>query len=275
MTTNPPDATPGSTEASTSEPSDTKKHAPLVLPEHGELDARAVAPPALFHERAAALGVSFAPGEIERLGLYLGYLLWTNERMNLTAIRDAGEAWMRHILDSLALLGPLSELEDGSAVIDVGSGGGVPGIPLAIVLPQLRFTLLEATTKKARFLEQVAKRLDLENVEVVNERAERAAADGSEHRGRFDAVVARALGPLRVAVELTVPFGRVGSLILLVKGERADEELADARKALHALHATHSGTIETSTGRIVVLEKRRETPRIYPRKVGDPKRSPL
>ena len=271
MTTNPPDATPGSAEAS----ADSKKRALLVLPEREELDTAAVAPPAEFLERAAAMGITFAPGEVERLGLYLGYLLWTNERMNLTGIRDAGEAWTRHILDSLALLAPLSELGDGSAVIDVGSGGGVPGIPLAIVLPHMRFTLLEATTKKARFLEQVAKRLDLENIEVVNKRAEDAAADGSEHRGRFDAMVARAVGPLRVVAELTVPFGRVGSLVLLVKGEKADEELADAKKALHALHATHSGTIETPTGRIVVLEKRRETPRIYPRKVGDPKRSPL
>ncbi len=271
MTTNPRGAIPGSAEASTSEGTD--RRGPLMLPERDELDA--VVPPAEFVERARALGVSFASGEVERLGLYLGYLLWANERVNLTAIRDAGEAWTRHILDSLALLAPLSELSDGSRVVDVGSGGGVPGIPLAIALPNLRFTLVEATTKKARFLEQVVQKLGLENVEVVNERAEVAAGEGSKHRGRYDAVVARAVGPLRVVAELTVPFGRVGSLVLLVKGERAAEELAEAKKALHSLHATHSGTIETPTGRIVVLEKRRETPRMYPRKVGDPKRSPL
>jgi 16S rRNA (guanine527-N7)-methyltransferase len=271
MTTIPPDATPGSAAQS----SEKKERAPFELPNREALDASVITPPDDFLSRADQAGISFEPGDVERLGFYLGYLLDANERMNLTGIRDAGEAWTRHILDALTLLAPLSELADGAAIVDIGSGGGVPGIPLAIVLPGVRFSLLEATTKKAHFLTQVAAKLDLGNVEVLNDRAEQAAAEGSIHRARFDAVVARAVGPLRVVAELAVPFGKVGALILLVKGERADEELSDARRALHSLHTTHAGTIETPTGRIVVLEKRRQTPRMYPRKVGDPKRSPL
>ena len=248
---------------------------PLRLPDPQALDAATRLPPASFIESAAELGVTFEPGDTERLGLFLAYLLWANERINLTAIRDPAEAWTRHILDALTLLGPLSQLPPGAAVIDIGSGGGLPGIPLAITLPRVRFTLLEATGKKARFLGQVAARLQLPNVEIVNDRAEQAGAEGSALRGSFDAAVARAVGHTRVVAELALPLTRVGGLTLLVKGPRAAEELVEAKRALHALHAAHVGTIATPTGRIVVLEKLRATPACYPRRTGEPGRSPL
>ncbi|MCH8270306.1 MAG: 16S rRNA (guanine(527)-N(7))-methyltransferase RsmG [Planctomycetes bacterium] len=245
------------------------------MPDPEALDAATRLPPASFIESVAELGVAFEPGDTERLGLFLAYLLWANERINLTAIRDPAQAWTRHILDALTLLGPLSQLPPGAAVIDIGSGGGLPGIPLAITLPRVRFTLLEATGKKARFLEQVAARLQLPNVEIVNDRAEQAGAEGSALRGRFDAAVARAVGHTRVVAELALPLTRVGGLTLLVKGPRAAEELVEAKRALHALHAAHVGTITTPTGRIVVLEKLRATPACYPRRTGEPGRAPL
>ncbi|MCL4742323.1 MAG: 16S rRNA (guanine(527)-N(7))-methyltransferase RsmG [Phycisphaerales bacterium] len=252
-------------------------------------DAHAIAPTPEFLAAAGAVGVEFEPGDVERLGRYLGLLLETNRSFNLTAITEPAQAWMRLIFDALTLLPLLADLPKRGRVLDVGSGGGLPGVPLAILMPNLEFTLLEATGKKAEFLGTVAARLGLTNLAVVNERAERAAHDrGSKGertepgvagtvglRGSFDAVTARALGPLATAAELTVPFAKVGGLILLVKGQRAEEELAEAQEALHLLHASHAATVETPTGRIVVLEKFHHTPKAYPRRDGEPKRTPL
>jgi len=231
--------------------------------------------PEAFLLACEEMGVAFDGGDVEKLGRYLDLLLEANRTTNLTAIKDPHEAWTRHVQDSLTLIAPLSQVPAGGRVIDVGSGGGCPGVPLAICMPHLRFTLLEATGKKAAFLESVVRELGLENVTILNGRAEAFGAFKSPHREAYDAVVARAVGPMAVVAELTVPFARVGGLTLLVKGQRADEELADAVGALHALKAVHAATLDTPTGRIVVIEKPGPTPRIYPRRDGEPKRAPL
>lgn len=241
-----------------------------------------------FLKLAADYGIQFEPGDVEKLGRYLAMLLRANESFNLTATRDAAEAWTRHIFDSLTLLPVLAELPQRASVIDVGSGGGLPGIPLAIVVPTLNVTLLEATGKKAEFLRQVVRQLGLANVSVVQERAELAAHDRGEkinqagqslraggHREIYDAAIARAVGPMATIAELCVPFAKVNGRIALIKGQKAEEELAAAGPALHLLKAIHVGTIDTPTGRIVILEKPSATPRLYPRADGEPKRKPL
>ncbi len=238
-------------------------------------DIEPLVPPASFFEGAASLGVEFEPEDLVRLGRFLAMLLETNTRFNLTAIRTPDEAWERHVLDALALVQFLSELPPDARVADVGSGGGVPGLPLAIVLPEVRFTLIEATGKKARFLQAAAEALGLGNVQVISERAEMLGHDREQHRALYDAVLARAVGHLAVVAELCAPLAKVGSLLLLTKGQKAEEELAESKAALHALHLAVAGVIETPTGRVVVLEKRRETPRIYPRRPGEPARAPL
>lgn len=237
--------------------------------------------------------MAFEDGDVERLGRYLGLLLATNAVINLTAIRDAAETWDRHVLDSLTLLPVLGEAEIGEGrervrVLDVGSGGGLPGLVLACVMPDADFVLLDSTEKKCRFLSHAAAELGLANVTVVHDRAEAAGQERGTRvdsggvakregamRERFDVVTARAVGGLATLAELTVPFARVGGLCALIKGQKAEEELAEAKAGLHLLHASHAGTVETPTGRIVVLEKRRATPRLYPRANGEPKRNPL
>jgi len=189
-----------------------------------------------------------APGD------YLARLLAMNEQMNLTAIREPAEAWERHVLDALALVPLLAELGPRARLVDVGSGGGLPGIPLAIALPSLRVTLVEATQKKAAFLVAAAAALELANVSVRAERAEQLVT--GELRGAFDAVTARAVGRLATLVPLTAPFVRRGGLVLLVKGQRADEELAEARGVLAKQRSLHEKTVATPTGRIVVLRRR-------------------
>jgi 16S rRNA (guanine527-N7)-methyltransferase len=226
----------------------------------------------------------FDEGDVERLGLYLAMLMHANTRMNLTAIRDEGEAWEKHIFDALTLVPMLAELEEGASVIDIGSGGGLPGIPLAIVMPKAWFTLVDATKKKIEYLDQVIDGLGLKNVRAINARAEGLGADRGEktpagrvggHRAHYDVAMARGVGQIAMLAELTVPLVKIGGLVLMTKGQRAEEELEAAKAALHMLHTNHAGTIETPTGRIVVLEKQRKTPRDYPRRDGEPKRSPL
>lgn len=251
-------------------------HGPSREPLAFRTDLPALTAPGSFAGEAAALGVEFEPGDIERLGRYLAALMHANTLMNLTAVDDGDAAWSRHVLDSLTLIPLLCEMEAGSMVIDVGSGGGLPGVPLAICMPHVRFTLLEATGKKAAFLSAVVEGLGLANVAVLNARAEEAGQDHHEHRERYDAAIARAVGPVSVIAEITVPFVKPETgRVLLIKGQKAEEELAAAKAALHLLHAQHAGTIETPTGRIVVLEKPRKTPRAYPRAPGEPKRRPL
>jgi 16S rRNA (guanine527-N7)-methyltransferase len=233
-----------------------------------------VTPPAAFLEAAERLGLLFEPGDLERLGRYLELLLEANERFNLTAVKDPDEAWMRHVLDSLTLLPYLATLDTGR-VIDVGSGGGLPGLPLAVGLPDLHFTLLEATGKKANFLAETAAALDLDNVRVVSDRAETIGRDRADHRERYDAVVARAVGKLAVLLELAVPLVKVEGYVLAIKGQAAADEVKAARNALHRLHARVNDLLQTPTGTVVVIEKLRSTPKLYPRRPGEPKRAPL
>ncbi len=234
-------------------------------------------PPDSFLAQAKELGLEFDDGDLARLGLYLALLLDANNAFNLTAIRDPAEAWTRHILDSLTLIPILAELPENSRVIDVGSGGGLPGIPLAITMPSLRFTLLEATGKKAVFLSDLRTPLALANVEVLNQRAESAAHmhKAGGHREKYRAAIARAVGPLAIIAELTAGFVEVGGIVALIKGEKAEQELEEGAKACEMLGVSHVATIPTPTGRIVVLDKVKPISRMYPRPDGEPKRVPL
>lgn len=242
-----------------------------------------------FLTLAADLGIEFEPGDLPRLGLFLALLLRANETTNLTAITDPAQAWIKHIFDALTLVPVLASIEPAEErggrlrIIDVGSGGGVPALPLAIVMPDAKFTLLEATGKKCEFLKSAAGALELRNVEVVQGRAETVAHHrGSKNDGRvnsrrevFDAAIARALGRLAVLVELLGAFVRPGGYVLAVKGAKAEQELEEAAKAMGVMGLRHAETVQTPTGRIVVLEKASRTPRDYPRKDGEPSRRPI
>lgn len=208
----------------------------------------------------------------QQLREYLERLLSENEKFNLTAISDPKDAWDRHVVENLRLL-PL--FESAGNLIDVGSGGGLPGMVLAIARPKLAVTLLEATGKKARFLEQTARGLGVRNVNVVCERAETAGQAGSGLRERFDIVTARAVAPLRVLLELTMPFAKVQGTLVAVKGEQAATELEQAARALSVLGAVHEQSLRHPTATVLLFRKRSSTPVKYPRRPGEPKRSPL
>lgn len=217
------------------------------------------APPPLpipddFAERLAALPVELDDEKLAQIADFLARLLAMNELVNLTAVTDPIEVWTRHALDAATLLPGLVFLTPGGTVMDMGSGGGLPGIILAIARPDLAFTLVEATEKKAAFLTAVSAAIGLTNVTVINDRAEKLMT--TELAASFDVVTARAVGKLPTLLGWTAPFVKSGGRLLLVKGERAEEELVDARKAMMKLFCSHSRTVLTPTGRIVVFKVR-------------------
>jgi len=178
-----------------------------------------------------------------------------------------------HFLDSLACL--LEPIDRGARLLDVGAGGGFPGLPLKIARPDLRLTLLEATGKKARFLEYVVQALGVSDVDILHDRAETAPGAGS-----FDIVVARALGPMAVLLELTLPFCSIGGKVLAAKkGAGISSELQLAGYALQLLGGElaqpRSYELAGEERQIVVVRKVSATPGGYPRRPGMPAKKPL
>jgi len=227
-----------------------------------------------FYRQTAILGIAFDDGDMTKLGQYLDLLLVTNRMFNLTAVKEPSQGWIRHILDSLSLL-PVLVKEEARHVIDVGSGGGLPGIPLAITMPETTFVLVEATGKKAEFLRETVDILQLDNVTIANARAEDIGTKEGGFRDAADAVIARAVGPLPVLLELTVPLAKVDGIVIAIKGEKAQEEIENSKKALHVLHGEVESMDRSTTGTVVVIRKKNHTPQKYPRFPGEPKRDPI
>jgi len=212
----------------------------------------------------------------ERLAAYHALLLDWNSRMDLTNVPEE-EMALRHYADSLLPLAREEWFPAGAGLIDVGTGAGFPGLPLAILRPDLRVTLLDAQRKRCDFLQAAAEKLALDNVRVLHSRAEDAAR--TELREHFDLAVARAVAPLNVLCEYLLPFVREGGRALCWKGPAVREEQADARRAALLL-----GAREEPLARLPIPEREhyvqpyrkiQKTVRQYPRKSGTPSRNPL
>lgn len=239
--------------------------------------------PPLDHARLQAgardLGVELSAEMLAGFDRYATLLRSWNERMNLVSKASLAKIESRHILDSLTAALALGGAPSGN-VIDVGSGAGFPGLPLKIVYPEVELTLVEATQKKAHFLEAAVEALGLAEASVVAERAERLGQDPA-YREAFDVVVARALAPLPVLAEMTLPLCRRGGLVVAYKSPGVDGEAAEARRAIKLLGGAAPQTVEvpanvTGDPRVLVtIEKRGPTPRKYPRRPGLPAKQPL
>ncbi len=235
----------------------------------------------LLYQHARAFGVDLTPIQQEQFEKYYRLLVEWNEKFNLTSITDYTSVQLKHFLDSLSAAPILLRAGvNGKNLLDVGAGAGFPGVALAIALPEMRVTLLEATGKKVRFLDQVTGELGLENVTNVHGRAEEFAHDAKQ-RERFDFVTARALAPMPTLVEYTVPFVRVGGICIAYKAVEAEPETHSSKRGIEILGGRVREIISVKLAdlddvrQLVVIDKIARTPQLYPRAGGLPKRKPL
>lgn len=236
----------------------------------------------ILADGAERLGIRLTPDQLSCFEEYYRELTDWNQRMNLTAITDYHEVQVRHFLDSLTLALVIPPPQEGLPVrlIDVGTGAGLPGIPLKILYPSIKLTLLESVAKKTRFLRHLVDRLKLEDVEIIAGRAEDAAREPSL-RERFDYAVARAVSPLCTLTELTLPFCRLGGQVITPKKGNITEEIEVATSAIALL----GGELQEVKSvylpefgeerKLVVISKVRPTPAKYPRRAGMPAKQPL
>ena len=200
-----------------------------------------------------------------------------NKKINITAITDPKEFLEKNIIDSLAVVG-LDPMEKAKRVLDLGTGGGYPGLPLAIHYPDKEFVLMDSVNKKLGVINDICSKMAIKNVKTVHGRAEDLGWD-KEYRDSFDVVVSRAVAPMPVLVEYALPFVKKGGFFMAYKTEGALEEIASAAKAMEATGG-RLRKIESLPGRetghiLVLVEKLVETPKVFPRKPGEAKKSPI
>lgn len=232
---------------------------------------------------ASKLGIELNARQIEQFELYYHELIAWNKKINLTAITDYSSVQVKHFLDSLTITLAVPEKELAKpefTIIDVGTGAGFPGLPLKILVPQPRLVLIEPTAKKTVFLHHIIQKLELENVEVVNSRAEEAA-HLPLYREQFVLVLSRAVALLPTLVELTLPFCRIGGRFIAQKKGEIEREVDRAKEAISILGGklNQIKTIEMDefddARHLVIIDKIYPTPGKYPRRPGVPKRRPI
>jgi 16S rRNA (guanine527-N7)-methyltransferase len=228
---------------------------------------------------AKKLGLQLTPGQLEQYETYYQELMAWNKRVNLTAITDYEEVQIKHFLDSLTLV-LAQPINTGVRLIDVGTGAGIPGIPLKIAFPSIGLVLLEAVAKKAAFLRHISQKLGLEDVEIVVGRAEEIA-HRSEYREKFDLVLSRAVAPLPTVVELVLPFCAIGGSFIAQKKGGTSEEVSNAARAIDIMggrlrEIRAVDLAEFADKRfLVIIDKLSPTPAKYPRRPGIPAKRPL
>jgi len=230
----------------------------------------------LWNQLAAAAGLSLTEIQDALLNRYLDLLFEANKTMNLTRIDDRATAEVLHIADAMSLLPHLPR--ERHELADVGSGGGVPGIPLAVARPDVRVTLIESTKKKAAFLDRTTAALALLNLRVLPERAEDVAR--GKLRESFDVVTARAVGPMNILVEFCLPLIKTGGKLLAMKGAKTAQELPAAEKAVRLLNGgepiVHPVQLPGAENHVIVeIPKLARTEPRYPRPPSQAKNKPL
>ena len=216
---------------------------------------------------------------IDDFSIYREILVEWNQKMNLTGIEDEKEVFIKHFLDSVSIF-KNGYIKDNMKVIDVGTGAGFPGLPMKIAKRSLDVTLLDSLNKRINFLQEVCKKIYIDDVEFIHGRAEDFGQD-ENYREQYDIATARAVAGLPVLMEFCVPFVKVGGYFICLKGPNADLELEESKKAMETFGVKFIEKIDIKlpeielNHNILVFEKIQNTPSKYPRKAGKPSKSPI
>ncbi|XXM72191.1 16S rRNA (guanine(527)-N(7))-methyltransferase RsmG [Lysinibacillus sphaericus] len=232
-----------------------------------------------FQSSLEEKGISLSPGQLDQFERYYEILVEWNEKMNLTAITDKEEVYLKHFYDSISAAFYI-DFSDVESVCDVGAGAGFPSIPLKICFPHLHITIVDSLNKRISFLNHLSNELGLENTNFFHDRAE-TFGKKKEHRESYDVVTARAVARMSVLSELCLPLVKKGGLFVAMKAASAGEELNIGKKAIATLGGQTEKVFsfvlpeEESERNIVKINKVKETPNKYPRKPGTPNKLPL
>lgn len=235
--------------------------------------------PQAFYQVLIEHGITLTDKQKKQFETYFRLLVEWNEKINLTAITDKEEVYLKHFYDSIAPI--LQGYIDNSplSILDIGAGAGFPSIPMKILYPEIDVTIIDSLNKRINFLNILANELELSGVHFFHGRAEDFGQD-KVFRAKFDIVTARAVARMQVLAELTIPFLKVNGRLIALKAAAAEEELISAEKALKTLFSqvTVNKNYKLPNGddrNITIVSKKKETPNKYPRKAGTPNKKPL
>ncbi|OXT38715.1 16S rRNA (guanine(527)-N(7))-methyltransferase RsmG [Streptococcus agalactiae] len=235
--------------------------------------------PQAFYQVLIEHGITLTDKQKKQFETYFRLLVEWNEKINLTAITDKEEVYLKHFYDSIAPI--LQCYIDNSplSILDIGAGAGFPSIPMKILYPEIDITIIDSLNKRINFLNILANELELSGVHFFHGRAEDFGQD-KVFRAKFDIVTARAVARMQVLAELTIPFLKVNGRLIALKAAAAEEELISAEKALKTLFSqvTVNKNYKLPNGddrNITIVSKKKETPNKYPRKAGTPNKKPL
>lgn len=223
-------------------------------------------------------GIELSNEQRQQFQTYYQMLVEWNEKMNLTSITEEHEVYLKHFYDSIA---PsfYTDLTQPLTICDIGAGAGFPSIPLKIIFPNLHVTIVDSLNKRIHFLNQLAEALGLENVSFVHDRAETYGK--GIYRESYDIVTARAVARLSVLSELCLPLVKKGGQFIALKSSKGEEELAEAGFGIGVFGGKVQDTIsyelpeDAGERQMIIIEKRSQTPKKYPRKPGTPNKAPL
>lgn len=231
----------------------------------------------IFKKLAKEINLDIDRSKIVKFYEYMNLLLEWNEKINLTAITEQNDIILKHFIDCLTIK---KYLKDNDKIVDIGTGAGFPGIPLAIMSEANKFTLVDSLNKRVNFLNDVKEKIDLKNIEAIHSRAEEFGQN-KIYREKYDVAVSRAVANLSVLSEYLLPTVKVGGKVICMKGSQVQDEINEAKYALKELGGVIKLTDEfclpeTDMKRnIIVIEKIKNTPKKYPRKSGTPSKQPL